>query len=54
MKEIKKYSIPLYEDGIKTEFTVDFEEGDDKWKTLMSLHNEIPSFINVNTKKEKK
>jgi len=26
-KEKKKYSIPIYEDGVKTEHTVDFEEG---------------------------
>ena len=51
MENKKKYSLPLYENGIKTEFTVDFEEGDEKYKILMNLHNEIPLLINVNVKK---
>jgi hypothetical protein len=51
--ELKKYSLPLYEDGVKTKWTVDFVEGDEKYKFLMKLHGEIPFFVNVNLKKEK-
>ena len=48
--EPKKYSLPLYENGVKTKWTVDFVEGDEKWKMLMELRNEIPAMINVNLK----
>lgn len=47
----KKYSIPIYENGIKTEHTVDFEEGDSKWEVLMDLHTRIPDKLNVVTRK---
>ena len=50
MEEKKKFSLPLYENGVKTEFTIDFEEGDDKWETIMNIHNEIPILINITTK----
>lgn len=50
MSAKKKFSLPLYENGIKTEYTIDFEEGDDKWKTIMNIHNEIPVLINITTK----
>jgi len=46
---MKEYSIPIYENGIKTEWTVDFIEGDDRYNTLMKMHNEIPTMININT-----
>jgi len=49
--EKKRYSLPIYEDGVKTEYTVDFEEGDEKWHTLMAIHSEIPMLINVKMKK---
>jgi len=49
-KNKKKYSLPLYEDGKKTKYTIDFVEGDEKWKILMNIHNEIPLLINVRTK----
>ena len=48
MAEEKKYSIPVYENGIKTKYTVDFVEGDKTWKTLMQYNSEIPAKINVN------
>ena len=50
--ERKKYSIPIYEDGVLTKWTIDFEEGDDKWYEFMSLHGEIPLLVNVRTKKK--
>ena len=34
-KVLKKFSIPLYENGFKTQYTVDGIEGDEKWKILM-------------------
>ncbi len=48
----KKYSLPLYEDGVKTEYTIDFEEGDDKWRQFMELYSEIPIMVNVRTKRK--
>lgn len=53
MEEKRKYSLPLYENGVKTEYTIDFEEGDDKWKQLMEMFSEIPMLVNVVTTKEK-
>jgi len=47
----KQFSIPLYENGKKTKHTINFKEGDVKWKTLMNIHNEIPSIININLEK---
>lgn len=49
-----KYSVPIYENGVPTKYSVDFEEGDDKHKQLMDLYHEIPLFINVKTKSDGK
>lgn len=51
MREKKKYSIPIYENGIKTEYVVEFEEGDEKYQLLIKLTGKIPTMINVNVKK---
>lgn len=49
---MKKYSIPLYENCVKTSYTIDFIEGDEKFQTLMKIYNEIPMLINVNIEKD--
>jgi hypothetical protein len=44
--EKKKYSIPIYLDGELTEFTVDFEEGDEKEQQIRDFGNgKIPYVI---------
>jgi hypothetical protein len=47
------YSIPIYENGIKTEWSVDGIVGDEKYKQLteMSPEGKLPIIINTNTKK---
>ena len=47
------YSIPIYENGIKTEWSVDGIVGDEKYFKLLELGNgkNLPDMINTNTKK---
>lgn len=47
--KIETYSIPIYENGIKTEWTVDGVIGDDKYKQLIQTTPEgkLPDMINV-------
>jgi len=46
---IEKYSIPIYENGVKTEFTVDGEVGDENFKRLIDLTPEgrLPEAIGI-------
>ncbi len=60
MKEIdgsdkETYSIPIYENGIKTEWTVDGVVGDEKQFKLLELGNgkDLPDIINTNTRQQK-
>ena len=42
------YSIPIYENGTKTEWTVDGIIGDDKWNSLTDLGiDKLPDIINT-------
>lgn len=52
MKNKETYSIPIYENGIKTEWTVDGVIGDEKYFQLLELRNRIdlPTIINTTTK----
>ena len=47
------YSIPLYENGIKTEWTIDGIVGDELYKELtkMTPEGKLPDLINVNLNK---
>ena len=47
------YSIPLYENGIKTEWTIDGIVGDEKYQQLIKMtpKNKLPDFVNVNINK---
>jgi len=49
------YSIPIYENGIKTEWTVDGVVGDEKYFKLLELGNgkDLPDIINTNTRQQK-
>ena len=53
-KEDNTYSIPIYENGIKTEWSVDGVIGDEKYQQLieMSPEDKLPVLINVNVKKD--
>jgi hypothetical protein len=46
------YSIPIYENGIKTEWSVDGVVGDEKYQQLISMSPEgkLPIIINTTTK----
>lgn len=46
----RKYSIPIYENGKLTGYTIDCVEGDNKWKALMEIHKQIPTVVNVGVK----
>ena len=48
------YSIPIYENGVKTEWSVDGVIGDEKYQQLieMSPEDKLPELINVNVKKD--
>ena len=48
----KTYSIPIYENGIKTEWTVDGIVGDEKYFKLLEYGNgkDLPDMINTTTK----
>ena len=53
MENIKTYSIPIYENGIKTEYSIDGIVGDDTYKQLMEKtpvgcpQGVLPNMINV-------
>jgi hypothetical protein len=49
----KKYSIPIYENGIKTKWTIDGIIGDEKYFDLLKYGNgkDLPKMINVGLKK---
>jgi len=55
MNENKEtYSIPLYENGIKTKWTIDGVVGDEKYLQLIELTPEkkLPEMVNVNLKQK--
>jgi hypothetical protein len=54
-KNNEKYSIPIYENGVKTEWTVDGVIGDEKYFELLKYGNgkELPDMISVGVKKKK-
>ena len=50
--EAVEYSIPIYENGVKTEWSVDGIVGDEKYFKLLELGNgkNLPDMINTTTK----
>ena len=48
------YSIPIYENGIKTNWSVDGVIGDEKYQQLIEMTPEgkLPELINVNVKND--
>ena len=53
-KEDNTYSIPIYENGIKTEWSVDGVIDDEKYQQLieMSPEGKLPVLINVSVKND--
>jgi len=51
MEELEKYSIPIYENSIKTEYTVDGVVGDEKYHEIIKFgeKGKLPTFINITT-----
>lgn len=49
------YSIPIYENGIKTEWSVDGMIGDEKYQQLIEMTPEkkLPNMVNVNLNQNK-
>jgi len=52
MSKEETYSIPIYENGIKTEWSVDGVVGDEKYQQLieMSPEGKLPIIINTTIK----
>jgi hypothetical protein len=52
MNNEEKYSIPIYENGIKTRWTIDGVIGDEKYLQLIESTPErkLPDMVNVNLK----
>ncbi len=53
VKNNEKYSIPIYENGVKTEWTIDGRVGDKKYFELLKYGNgtDLPVMVNVGVKK---
>lgn len=53
VKNNEKYSIPIYENEVKTEWTIDGIKGDEKYFELLKYGNgkELPDMVNVEIKK---
>jgi hypothetical protein len=54
MENKETYSIPMYENGIKTEWTIDGIIGDEKYQQLLLMTPEgrLPDMVNVNVNKD--
>lgn len=54
MSKEETYSIPIYETGIKTEWTIDGIIGDEKYQQLIEMTSEkkLPDMVNVNLKQK--
>ena len=52
MSKEETYSIPIYENGVKTEWTIDGIVGDEKYHQLIEMTPErkLPEMVNVNLK----
>ena len=50
MSKEKTYSIPIYEDGVKTKWAIEGIVGDEKYQQLIEMtpENKLPTIFNVN------
>ena len=55
MNKENTYSIPIYENGVKTEWSVDGIIGDEKYQQLIEMTPEkkLPNMVNVNLNQNK-
>jgi len=55
MNKENTYSIPIYENGVKTEWSVDGIIGDEKYQQLIEMTPEkkLPDMVNVNLNQNK-
>ncbi len=55
MSKEETYSIPIYENGTKTEWTIDGIVGDEKYYQLLELtpEKELPTIVNINLNQNK-
>jgi hypothetical protein len=55
MSEEETYSIPIYENGKKTEWTIDGIVGDGKYQQLIKItpENKLPKLVNIGLNKDK-
>jgi len=55
MNQEKTYSIPIYEDGVKTKWAIEGIVGDEKYQQLIEMtpENKLPTIFNVNLNQNK-
>jgi len=55
MSKEETYSIPIYENGVKTEWTIDGIVGDEKYQQLIEMTPErkLPEIVNITLKQNK-
>ena len=55
MSEEETYSIPIYENSKKTEWTIDGIVGDEKYQQLIKItpENKLPELVNIGLNKDK-
>ena len=55
MNKKETYSIPIYENGVKTEYTIDGVIGDEKYQQLIEMTPEkkLPAIFNVRLNQNK-
>jgi hypothetical protein len=56
MSKEETYSIPIYEDGVKTKWAIEGIVGDEKYQQLIEMtpENKLPTIFNVNLKPKQK
>ena len=52
MSKEETYTIPIYEDGVKTKWFIEGIVGDEKYQQLIEMtpENKLPTIFNVNLK----
>jgi hypothetical protein len=55
MSKEETYTIPIYEDGVKTKWVIEGIVGDEKYQQLIEMtpENKLPTIFNVNLKPKK-
>lgn len=55
MSKEETYSIPIYENSKKTEWTIDGIVGDEKYQQLIKItpENKLPELVNIGLNKDK-